>query len=97
MNFLTAMVAIVVGIAAGTGAGFLLSKTLGARNLESAKAQARNILREAQVGSGTEQAGKAHEAKEEIFRLRQEIEREARNAATNSRGQSGGWNRGREP
>ncbi|NCB17506.1 MAG: DUF3552 domain-containing protein [Synergistales bacterium] len=78
MNFLTAMVAFVVGIAAGTGAGFLLSKTIGARNLESAKAQSRNILREAQVAAEQIKREKLTEAKEEIFRLRQEIEKEGK-------------------
>ena len=72
MNFLTAIIAIFVGIAAGTGAGFLLSKALGARNLESAKAQARSILREAQQSGEHFKREKLAEAKEEIFKLRQE-------------------------
>ena len=78
MNFLTAIIAILVGIAAGTGAGFLLSKTLGARNLESAKAQARSILREAQQAGEHFKREKLAEAKEEIFKLRQEVEREGK-------------------
>ena len=51
MNFFTAIVALVVGVAAGIGAGFLLSKSFGIKNIENAKAQARAILREAAMAA----------------------------------------------
>jgi len=78
MNFLTAVLAIILGIAAGTGAGFLLSKTLGAKKIEGARAQARNILREAQTSAEHMKREKLTEAREEIFKLRQEVEKEGK-------------------
>ncbi len=78
MSFFTAILALVVGIAAGIGAGFLLSKSFGVKNIESAKAQARAILREAAMAAEQGKREKLTEAKEEIFKLRQEIEREGK-------------------
>ncbi|HPE65663.1 MAG TPA: Rnase Y domain-containing protein, partial [Synergistales bacterium] len=78
MNFFTAIVALVVGVAAGIGAGFLLSKSFGIKNIENAKAQARAILREAAMAAEQGKREKLTEAKEEIFKLRQEVEREGK-------------------
>lgn len=78
MNFFTAIMALVVGVAAGIGAGFLLSKSFGIKNIENAKAQARAILREAAMAAEQGKREKLTEAKEEIFKLRQEVEREGK-------------------
>ena len=78
MNVLTGILALILGVIAGAGIGFLLSKTLGARNLESARAQARQIIREAQTAAEQSKREKLTEAKEEIFKLRQEVEKEGK-------------------
>ena len=60
------------------GAGFLFSKSFGAKNIEKARAQARAILREAAMAAEQGKREKLTEAKEEAFKLRQEIEREGK-------------------
>ena len=82
MNFMTAIVGIVLGTAAGVGAGFLLSRTLGAKNVENARVQAESILREAAQGAEQAKREKLTEAKEEAIKLRQEIEREGKERRT---------------
>ena len=78
MNFMTAIIAIVVGVAAGTGAGFFISKTLAAKRIENASSEAQNIISNAEQAAEQAKREKLTEAKEESFRLRQEIEREGK-------------------
>lgn len=78
MNMLFLFFSIAVGLAAGVGAGFMLSRTLGAKNLTNAKIQAQNIVREAEQAAERQKREKLTEAKEEIYRLRQEAEREGK-------------------
>ncbi len=78
MNYMTAIIAIVVGVAAGLGAGFMISKTLAAKKIEGASSRAQRIIQEAQQAAEQAKREKLTEAKEEGFRLRQEIEREGK-------------------
>lgn len=78
MNVLSMLFSIVVGIIAGVAAGFMLSRTLGAKNLANAKMQAQNILNEAEQIAERQKREKLTEAKEEIYKLRQEAEREGK-------------------
>ncbi len=78
MNLFNVIMAFLLGIAAGAGAGFLFSKSFGKKNIMNAKVQAQVILREASIAAEQAKRERLTEAKEEAFRLRQEIEREGK-------------------
>ena len=88
MNFLTAVLAIILGIAAGTGAGFLLSKTLE-------KLRARGLSQKHPEGGPD--FGRAHKEKahrgEEIFKLRQRSKKRQERRSGSSRGLKGAWSK----
>lgn len=70
------ILAIAGGIAVGVLAGFLLSRQIGARHLEGAKAQAEKILREGVQEAEQVKREKLSEARDEIYKLRQDAERD---------------------
>jgi ribonuclease Y len=76
MQIMTAILGIAAGLAAGVAAGFMLSKTIGAKHLENAKLQAEALLKEALQEGEQRKREKLTEAREEAYRLRQEVERE---------------------
>jgi len=67
---------IVAGVSVGVVAGFLLSKKIGAKHLEGAKAQSEKLLREALQEAEQTKREKLSEARDEIFKLRQDTEKE---------------------
>ncbi|HPI97353.1 MAG TPA: ribonuclease Y [Synergistales bacterium] len=67
---------IVAGISVGVVAGFLLSKKIGAKHLEGAKAQSERLLRETLQEAEQTKREKLSEARDEIFKLRQDAEKE---------------------
>ncbi|MFA7621836.1 MAG: ribonuclease Y [Aminobacteriaceae bacterium] len=78
MNLFNVILAFILGIAAGAGGGFAFSKSFGTKNIVNAKLQAQAILREASIAAEQAKREKLTEAKEEAFRLRQEVEREGK-------------------
>lgn len=70
------LLVIVAGISVGVVAGFLLSKKIGAKHLEGAKAQSERLLREALQEAEQTKREKLSEARDEIFKLRQDAEKE---------------------
>lgn len=78
MNLFNVILAFILGIAAGAGGGFAFSKSFGTKNILNAKLQAQAILREASIAAEQAKREKLTEAKEEAFRLRQEVEREGK-------------------
>jgi len=73
-----AIVLIIVGIAVGTGVGYLLRKSLAEAKIKSAEHEAEKIIQEAQEKGKSLKKEKVLEAKEEIFKMKNESDREAK-------------------
>jgi ribonucrease Y len=75
---MTQALAGIAGLAIGFGLGFLIRKALGASRAQSAEAQARKVLLDAELGAKTEQARMLEEANREIAGARREADEEIR-------------------
>ena len=93
MQIMTAIIGIAAGLAAGVAAGFMLSKTIGAKHLENAKLRAETILKEAVQEGEQRKREKLTEAREESYKLRQELEGRTKSADRSCREQNGDSNK----
>jgi ribonuclease Y len=70
--------AIAIAFLAGIGAGYLLRRTIGEAKIVSAETEAKRILDEAQKEAETNKKAILLEAKDDVQKLRDEVERESR-------------------
>ncbi|MGH2693465.1 MAG: ribonuclease Y [Actinomycetota bacterium] len=68
------VIGLVLGLFAGIGVGFAVRKAMAEKQVGSAEARAKSILQEAQRGAESAKREALVEAKDEMFRMRQEAE-----------------------
>jgi ribonuclease Y len=68
------VIGLVLGLIAGVGAGYLIRKSMAEKEVGSAEARARMLLHEAERNAESAKREALVEAKDEIYRMRQEAE-----------------------
>ena len=72
------VVAVLVGLAAGAGAGYVMRKSTAEKQIGSAEEEAKRIIKAAEDRGEAAKKEKLLEAKEDVHRLRQELDKETR-------------------
>lgn len=77
-DIVTIILAVIVAVAVGAGAGYFMRKSTAEARIGSAEEEARRIVAEAEEKGETKKKEAMIEAKEDIHRLRQELDRETK-------------------
>ena len=77
-DIVTIILAVIVAIAVGAGAGYFMRKRTAEAQIGSAEEEAKRIVAEAETKGETKKKEALLEAKEDIHRLRQELDRETK-------------------
>ena len=72
------VVAVLVGLAAGAGAGYVMRKSTAEKQIGSAEEEAKRIIKAAEDRGEAAKKEKLLEAKEDVHRLRQELDKETK-------------------